>query len=175
MTDKVRKYLTFCLILICWLPQINYLIPVPNIKVAEQIHSFAMESFDKSPQVVQKGILDPKDYELDKIYRNLWSHWLFKAFMVAFGIISGLLMYSNFFMWPLFTISSSVLYLYIWYFSGSTASAPIFQSYKLKLKLADIHGHHITFLYKDLILPLLFTIIVILTISFLIIPKGRKQ
>jgi len=55
MTNRKFKVLSCFIVLICWLPQVKFLIPWPTREVAEKISLFAEESFAQYPEIVDIG------------------------------------------------------------------------------------------------------------------------
>ena len=160
ISDKRRKILSFIIIFVCWVPQIKFLFPIPTMEVAGYISSFATKSFSRYPEIADKVIPDQKDYSIKNVYHNLWQHWLVKASLIVIGVLTGIAIYKDICMWHVLTILLSSVYLTIWHLTGSTSSVPLIQSYKLKFKLAEAYNQYGTFVYKEILLPLIFFCII---------------
>ena len=162
MLYRSRKILAIVFIGFCWLPQIRYLFPMPQIDQAKQLSSTASDYSEGQKWIVENDLQEKNNLSVKHLWETMWKSWFFYLFAIAFGVISGLIAYLNRFKWKLFVILSSSLYLYSWYVSGSTSSTSLMKSYELKLKTARLIGSYGTFIYKDILLPIVFVSLIML-------------
>lgn len=86
------------------------------------------------------------------------------AVVVLFGIAGGCLIFLSEKYWRIFAVLAAMAYLVSWYFMGTTSSVPFLDAYALKLNTAKILGTYASFALRDVILPISFVAVLILTL-----------
>lgn len=162
MKNNKRILLSMMIIFICWLPQSIFLYQVPTKEISVIINSISEKELSKLPDEIRKKSFDDTKYQTKNIYKDLWIAWILKFSMLIFGILTGIFIFFNVKKIKYLSILSSSLYLYTWFVSGSTYSVNIIQSYALKLNLAEDNNMYLSFFYKDVLLPFLFILIIII-------------
>jgi len=162
--NKNRRIIAVAIICFCWLPQMLYLFPTPQLKYAEYMSGIVEEHSEEKEWIYDTFFENKINLTTYYFYKIMWQGWAIYALIIAFGLFSGLLTYYNRYKWRFCLLSSSLLYLLFWYSKGSSSSVGLVMSYKLKWDIIKKFNGYIAFIYQDFILPILFLIIIVLVI-----------
>lgn len=153
--------------------------PLPKfVEIAtamQKIHESGAEELKQSGSVSLLQNVSPEARDL--MAKDLRQRWIFGIAMIAIGIISAVLALIQVRFWRLAIICTSLMYLLIWYSSGSLRSAPPATAMQLKWMLAQTPlGSKIDFFIRDVALPLLyFGLTIFLSYKMLITAAGRAK
>lgn len=107
---------------------------------------------------IERVVVDSVD-----ITEQIVAETLQRASIVLLGMLLGGLALSKY--WRVFAVVSAGLYLWVWFFSGSTHSLPLIEAFALKWRTANVFGTYASFLLRDVALPLLFLTVIGLCIA----------
>jgi hypothetical protein len=90
------------------------------------------------------------------ITHEIYAAALQRAAMVLIGISFACMAFIWIKRWRWLVATSAVLYLGVWYMTGTTSSVPLVEAYTLKWTTAKMFGTYVSFALRDVILPLCF-------------------
>jgi hypothetical protein len=95
---------------------------------------------------------------------ELRRRWIMNVVLIVAGIVSSILSIFRVRFWWLAIVSTSLIYLFVWYSYGSLSSVSPITAFQLKWMTAKVFGLETNFFIKDVILPIFYLAITVFLI-----------
>jgi hypothetical protein len=168
MVEKHRRILSILLMFALWFPQLFlYLMPhVLGMSTSIDVESINphFEAMIEISQDSASGLLS-----------SILLEPLYYLLLIIGGLIASLSMYIGSRYWKKLLVIVSLLYLFSWYFAGSTAHLPIDIAYQQKWNLSVFTGDYFNFFYRDIFLPFVNAVVLIAISIQVIWSRKRKE
>ena len=123
-------------------------------KVGEGVQEFAHQNEQSIRSLNAKGVTDIDiNHVGSNVKSQLKTQRLFHIAMVSLGLGAAIMAFFSTRFWRSAMVSTSILYLGVWYVSGAMAHVSFVEAYKLKWMMAETLGTVNSFLIQDIILP----------------------
>jgi hypothetical protein len=147
------------MVLIAWMIQaVPVLMNAPKfVEITtelQKLHENAAEGLRRS------GISPPQSGSMELMKNSataeLKSQWILGVMLIAAGLISSVLALLQVRFWRFAVMCTSLIYLVVWYRSGSLSSVPPITAFQLKWMTAKTLGLETNFFIKDVTLPIFY-------------------
>lgn len=138
-------------------------------KVGEGFQEFAHQNEQSIRSLNAKGVTDIDISHVgSNVKSELKAQRLFHIAMVLLGLGAAIMAFFSTKFWRLAIVSTSILYLWVWYVSGAMAHVPFIEAYKLKWLMAKtlstVNSLN-SFFIQDILLPIIFVLTTIFIIT----------
>jgi len=142
--------------LISWLSQVVYLFPLPSEAPISAIENEAQRT-QKDLNAVPEEIKPDKIKEYsEQAKKEIWGRWTLRLTLILFGVVASVLALKKMAFWRTAIILTSLCYLILLYDPGYVDKVGLLESYKLKWRLYSGFNDLHTFVYQDIVLPILY-------------------
>ena len=150
---RVMSAVLFLTWLAYGIPLLSFSLDVID-KVGEGFQEYAHQNEQTIQSLNSKGLTD---IDISHVGSNVKSElkaqrW-FHIVMVLLGLGTAIMAFFSTRLWRSAIVSTSILYLWVWYVSGAMAHVSFVEAYKLKWMMAETLGTVNSFLIQDIILP----------------------
>ena len=176
LTQNVR--LLTVIILIAWMSQVVYLFyPSPKEtidKTATVFHELAKKNEATLYWMKNHGDsqIEIKDVATG-VKNELWLDWFIQLAIIVVGLVSGLMALLAIRFWQLAVIAASLLYLTVWLGLNITNNMSLIRAYEIKWVMATSPYPVISFIHRDIVLPLFYVGVTILLTATHVTGRGR--
>ena len=159
----LRKYILGILLVISWAIQAYPILTInpqfENLaREIKKIHESASKELKPSDSILlEDGSIEKKKNAVEDLKRQ----WIIGIMLIIAGLISSVLALLQLRYWKLPVILTSIIFLSVWYSSGSLSMYPIITAIQLKWMTAKTFHHEIDFFIRDVALPLFYIWVVI--------------
>ncbi|MFC5475760.1 hypothetical protein [Paraherbaspirillum soli] len=153
------KYGIGLMVLIAWMAQAVPLL-MTEPKFAEITAEVQTLHANAAEELRQSGGSPPQSGSMEAMknttIKELKSQWILGATLIAAGIVSSVLALFHVRFWKFAVMCTSLMYLIVWYSSGSLSSIPPITAFQLKWMTAKTLGLETNFFIKDVTLPIFY-------------------
>jgi hypothetical protein len=173
----LRKYGLSLLLFISWIIQ-AYPILTTNphfeeiVVEVKKIHEDVKKEVEQPSSTLSKNISPEL---LQNAVMDLKQQWILNIIFVVLGLASAICAFFQIRYWVIIVVFTSVMYLGVWYSSGSLSAFPPVTAMQLKWSTAKLFHSEMSFFIKDVVLPIFYIwVIGYLTYRSFVIYKLKK-
>lgn len=137
-----------------------------------KIHEDARKESDQTDRVLPQSVSTEASQNAVMEFKR---QWLLSIMFISVGLASAICSHFQVRYWRSAVILTSMMYLGVWYSSGSLSMVPPIDAMQLKWSIAKVFHHEVSFFIKDVVLPIFYIwVIGYLTYGSFVIYKSKK-
>ena len=153
---RVMSAVLFLTWLAYGIPLLSFSLDVID-KVGEGFQEYAHQNEQTIQSLNSKGLTDIDISHVGSNVKNeLKTRRWFHITMVLLGLGAAIMAFFSTKFWRSAIVSTSILYLWVWYVSGAMAHVSFIEAYKLKWIMAKTLSTVNSFFIQDILLPVVF-------------------
>lgn len=176
LTQNTR--LLTVIILITWMSQVVYLL-YPSPKETINKTAIVFQELAKKNETTLYWMKNHGDSQTEikdvvtGVKNELWQGWFIQLGIIVAGLISGLMALLAIRFWQLAVIAAALLYLTVWFGLNVTNNMSLIRAYEIKWLMATSPYPVISFIHRDIVLPLFYVGVTILLTATHVTRRGR--
>ena len=163
------RYTLSSILLLAWLAQGISLRPFSSEAIdsaARNMQSFANQNKESIESLNKNGVAKVEVSKVEENVKNeLQSMRAAQMMIVLLGIGAAVMVFLGIKFWRIAVVATSIAYLFLWYSSGTTAHVSFVEAYRLKMMMAETLGTTGYFVWRDVALPILLVIAIVVAIA----------